>query len=512
MALWFAKENDNDYVTIFDIDNDNKHKEYICPVCSSKVIPKCIKEDRQKSPHFAHRDASKCNTESLIHWCYKNNFLVSGGEFKIEDRENKIFHTYVCAEVLVEQQYKVGDKIYKPDVTVITTSGETIYFEMNYKNKKKIEDYVSIWLELNKTVVEIDVKNLLQLNQNVNVFSFKPIFFNGKCYGKTSKKSKVLEDIIQLKENVYIKKSNAIARKFVKNFDWLWRDIANYKLNKTNIEDLFYSLDYLVDKSDEEEFELIEDILTKSKCSNVLKNYFEYKQKIVEKFMLELFDNTDISNWYKFGINNNCVNITTVDKNSYDNKYFHFNELSVDLMMENINKYVSDRSILESFIKKYIERNIKFKYPTLSEDKRVYLSVDNRDYNKQYGKYKNLSRFNFIQAIEKLEIIRDKIDIVLEKKIEALMQNVDKYKTFRYIRTIAENKDINKEIERVLYPLLYTINNTESEVVNIILNAHFTKDNDGRTRRWLIEDFLKILNDFGMKIKNHNDNYLRRCI
>ena len=41
---------------------------------------------------------------------------------------------------------------------------------MNYKNKKRVEDYINIWLEFNCTVVEIDIKTLLQLNSDKNIF------------------------------------------------------------------------------------------------------------------------------------------------------------------------------------------------------------------------------------------------------------------------------------------------------------------------------------------------------
>jgi len=46
---------------------------------------------------------------------------------------------YICEEVLTEQTYYVGNKIYRPDVTILTKCGNTIYFEMEYSNKKKLK-------------------------------------------------------------------------------------------------------------------------------------------------------------------------------------------------------------------------------------------------------------------------------------------------------------------------------------------------------------------------------------
>ena len=74
VKLWFARDQNNEIITISDINENNKHNKYICPMCSSNLIPKAIKS-KQITSHFAHIDASKCNSETMIHFWFKNKFL-----------------------------------------------------------------------------------------------------------------------------------------------------------------------------------------------------------------------------------------------------------------------------------------------------------------------------------------------------------------------------------------------------------------------------------------------------
>jgi competence CoiA-like predicted nuclease len=175
VKLWFARDQNNEIITISDINENNKHNKYICPMCSSNLIPKAIKS-KQITSHFVHIDASKCNSETMIHFWFKNKFLQCGDKFSIvSDKERQ----YICKEVLVEQSYIINGKTYKPDITVITECNKTIYFEMKYSNKKQAKDYIDIWLELKNIVIEIDIKKLINRDK---IPTFTALFYNGKCF------------------------------------------------------------------------------------------------------------------------------------------------------------------------------------------------------------------------------------------------------------------------------------------------------------------------------------------
>jgi len=54
--LWFAKNTNNDIVTINEIEVKNNKEKYYCPLCGSEVIPKAT-NSKLITAHFAHIDA-----------------------------------------------------------------------------------------------------------------------------------------------------------------------------------------------------------------------------------------------------------------------------------------------------------------------------------------------------------------------------------------------------------------------------------------------------------------------
>ena len=80
VKLWFARNQKDEIITI---NEANKNNEYHCALCGSQVIPKAL-ESIQVQPHFAHIDASKCTSEHMIHWWFKNKLLEIGEEFLVK--------------------------------------------------------------------------------------------------------------------------------------------------------------------------------------------------------------------------------------------------------------------------------------------------------------------------------------------------------------------------------------------------------------------------------------------
>lgn len=267
MNLWFAKNQYDNLVTIDDINDENKKNTYSCPMCSSSVIPKATKSIKV-TPYFAHVDVSKCNSETMIHFWFKNKFLERGNSFTvISDKERH----YICKEVLVEESYEAADKIYRPDVTVLTECGNIIYFEMDYSNKKKIEDYLDIWLDLKNIVVEVDIKKLMDKDK---VPTFKALFYEGKCFN-TKKNDLYYNTIGKYKEEKFKCGTwdNELKER-IKRLDWFWNDVIKYKKGEVNIEQIVNLLDSIEDKSEKE---LIHVILNKPKCIDIIKDCIEYK-------------------------------------------------------------------------------------------------------------------------------------------------------------------------------------------------------------------------------------------
>jgi len=305
VQLFWANNENNDIVIIYDMDENDRSNKYTCPVCGSEVRPVAIGGKRkdgkvaQVSSHFSHFDASKCNNETAIHWWFKNKILINGDNFIVK---TDVGNEYKCKEVLIEQSYNTSFGIYRPDITITTECGKTIYFEMNYTNKKKVEDYLDKWLELGNPVVEVDLKTLMNASFSKNTYEFRALFYEGKCFN--TKKSDVYYDTIgQFKEKLC--KNNGIddtVRERIKKLDWFWMETINYKRGETNIEQL---TDY-IDSTEQDERDLIMLILSKKRCVPIYEDYINYKVDLFEMLAL------DCINDFENGIYKECFMINKI--------------------------------------------------------------------------------------------------------------------------------------------------------------------------------------------------------
>jgi predicted RNA-binding Zn-ribbon protein involved in translation (DUF1610 family) len=389
VKLWFAKNENGNIITIDDINDENKSNTYSCPMCASNLIPKATKSIKITS-HFAHVDASKCNSETMIHWWFKNKFLEKGDNFiVVSDKERK----YICKEVLIEQSYVLNDgKIYNPDVTVITECGNTIYFEMDYSNKKKVEDYIDIWLELKNIVVEVDIKMLMSKNE---VPTFKALFYDGKCFN-IKRNDTYYNTIGKFKEEKTHGDVNGKLKETIQKLDWFWNDTFRYK----NMEvDIKHMVD-LIDCIDGEEKKIVDKILSKQSCSQLYSDYQQFKKKIYERELKKLTDG--IQEKYNNLVNIECYfnefntkSITIMSRLRNDNESnligsyyggtYHLEQLEHDIKY--INNQIQDEVVRCKYIKKRDE--VRFNPHVLKV-----LTTLNEKYKKIDRQYELILKYN----------------------------------------------------------------------------------------------------------------------
>lgn len=253
--LWFAKNSQGEIVTISSAHNDLK---YTCPICSSEVIPKAVKSKKVK-PHFAHIDRNKCNSESMIHFWMKNKFIEVGEQFKINTDEEL---TFTCESFETEKIYKLTKGIYKPDLVIHTECGNEIIFEMANSNKKKVEHYIDKWIELDKIVVEVDLKNLTDDVRNI-----RALYYKGKCYNFNNRDGGYYNTIGKMKEAKY-------DIQLVKSLDWFWESVNQYNNNQV---DIIYMANLVKEISnDSNKAKLLNDVMKSSNCSTLRKDLIQY--------------------------------------------------------------------------------------------------------------------------------------------------------------------------------------------------------------------------------------------
>lgn len=278
--LWYAKDKNNNIITIDKLNNSNKHEKYNCPICMSEVIPKL---GSSVSHHFAHRDSSKCTNESVIHYWIKNKLLEKGDSFTVSLTKNEE-RNYICKDIYIEKEYKTKFGVYKPDVTVITEDNYIIFFEVAYTNKKRIDEYREKWESLNNMVIEVSTKELINGNETKK---FKCIYDNYKIYNFIFKEGKDTSEFRNYKRNIFKTEEIEKAKERLNKIDWFWCECIKRKQGKIEDDDFFKVIDSL----DIKDRMYVVDKVLKSSCTDVRWLYLYYKQKqikeIIENFIKE---------------------------------------------------------------------------------------------------------------------------------------------------------------------------------------------------------------------------------
>lgn len=266
VQLWFARNKEQEIVSIIE---SKENSEYTCPLCGSEVIAKA-KQSNKISSHFAHLDRSKCNGEAMIHFWMKYKFIEIGESFTIKtDKE----YTYTCKSFKTEQLFSLKSGIYKPDLLIVTECGKEIVFEMANTNKKKVQDCIDKWIELNRIVVEVDIKSLIDKSK-----VFNALYFKGKCFNFNKRDGGYYKTIGKYKE------SENYDIEFARKMDWLWSDIHKHKIGILDISDLSLSLECI----DFKEQVKITEIIGKKKCISFINEYLKYKSEKLYKEIIEL--------------------------------------------------------------------------------------------------------------------------------------------------------------------------------------------------------------------------------
>lgn len=228
--LIVAYDGNDEFANLIHVKKADKDKDYYCPCCGGSVKPRALDSTKEQS-HYYHI-TGKCTKESQLHFFCKNWLFEKGSKFFINDR------LFEVNDIEIERTWntKFGD--YKPDVTVYATSGETIYFEMFFSNRKTGDDYFCKWNELGNDVVEVDIKEYMFKTDSDIIPSFTYLYHDGVCYSKTyQKKDLYANTIARIKRDLTRQKVlNYKAR--IEQLDWFWQNIRNNEPRESILESL----------------------------------------------------------------------------------------------------------------------------------------------------------------------------------------------------------------------------------------------------------------------------------
>lgn len=452
VQLWFARDTNNKIIHIKEITENIKHNKYICPLCGSEVIPR---QGEEMAWHFAHKDKSKCTTESMCHFWFKHKFLEKGDTFVVKTDISK---KYIVDSIEIEKEYIVNDKKYKPDVTVKTSTGEIIYFEMAYSNKKKVEDYLDTWIELGNMVVEVDIKTLS--NQCFNQEKeFNALYYQGKCFNIKTIDKEYYNTIGTYKEQLIENNEYMKHKKEIEKLDWVWKDIQEYKIGNKDIEDLS---DLIQSIEEINTRYIIVNILKKSKCNYILNDYIEYNENKVITII------KNINNKLKNEKITNKVTCDFIIPHSIYDRIYNLNDglklyNNNDRMCINIKEF-NEECIFQSIKNLIIEYNNIEKCNLLEENK--VLEYVFKYLKRKYSKYEVFDKKygNRLTRLPVIEVGKTynqlfTIDLankeILYSKNRKDIRDFIKNKIKEYEKDIIEIKNINQVIS--------TINNLKSK-------------------------------------------------
>ena len=402
--LIVAYDGNDEFANLIHVKKANKDNNYFCPCCGGNVKPRALDSTKEQS-HYYHV-TGKCTKESQLHFFCKNWLFDEGSKFYVDDS------LFEVKSIEIEKPYETPFGKYIPDVTVHTTAGTDIYFEMFFTNRKTGDDYFCKWDYLGNDVVEVNIKEYMFKTDADTIPTFTYLYHDGNCYSKPYiKRDLYANTIARIKRELTRQKVlNYKAR--IEQLDWFWQEIRNNK-SREEILNVISEMDY-------EDMISCYEIIKRKQCVSYLKNDVlnMINQKVISEVREELdlpydenvyFDLEHIKGrTYKIGIR---LDINT-DHIIYNKMYIPY-----DNSIRKFPKIVFSKNILNKDEIVLIESDIKKindKYEEVLQIKENILEYDNKlavfEENSQYKVRMNNGLYTVIE-----ENTEGKMKTVLEK-------------------------------------------------------------------------------------------------
>ncbi|WP_308698688.1 hypothetical protein [uncultured Thomasclavelia sp.] len=268
--LIVAYDGNDEFANLIHVKKADKNKDYICPCCGGTVKPRALDSNKEQS-HYYHK-TGKCTKESQLHFFCKNWLFETGSKFYID---NYLFEVDFI-EIEKTWHTKFGD--YKPDITVHTTSGKIIYFEMFFTNRKTGDDYFCKWDYLGNDVVEVNIKEYMCKTDKNTIPSFTYLYHNGVCYSKPYVKRDLYANTIARIKHELTRQKVLNYKARIEQLDWFWQKIRDNK-SKEAILNVISSMEY-------EDMVSCYEIIKRKQCVLYLKN--DVLEIINQKVILEV--------------------------------------------------------------------------------------------------------------------------------------------------------------------------------------------------------------------------------
>lgn len=446
--LIVAYDGNDEFANLIHVKKANKDNNYFCPCCGGNVKPRALDSTKEQS-HYYHV-TGKCTKESQLHFFCKNWLFDEGSKFYVDES------LFEVESIEIEKPYDTPFGKYIPDVTVHTTTGIDIYFEMFFTNRKTGDDYFCKWDYLGNDVVEVNIKEYMFKTDADAIPTFTYLYHDGNCYSKPYiKRDLYANTIARIKRELTRQKIlNYKAR--IEQLDWFWQEIRNNK-SREEILNVISEMDY-------EDMISCYEIIKRKQCVSYLKNDVlnMINQKVISEVKEELdlpydenvyFDLEHIQGrTYKIGIR---LDINT-DHIIYNKMYIPY-----DNSIRKFPKIVFSKNILNKDEIVLIESDIKKindKYEEVLQIKENILEYDNKlavfEENSQYKVRMNNELYTVIEENEegKIKTVLEKYYISyldIDSLIFEIKNKVKEEKDKKLINDILENVECKSLIQEL---------------------------------------------------------------
>lgn len=457
--LIVAYDGNDEFANLIHVKKADGDNDYYCPCCGGIVKPRALDSNKEQS-HYYHK-TGKCTKESQLHFFCKNWLFETGSKFYIEDE------LFEVSSIEIEESHCTPFGEYRPDITVYTTSGKIIYFEMFFTNRKTGDDYFCKWDALGNDVVEVNIKEYMFKTDTTTIPSFTYLYHNGVCYSKPYVKRDLYANTIAKIKHELTRQKVLNYKARIEQLDWFWQEIRNNTRE---------SILEIVSKMEYEDMVSCYEIIKKKQCVSYLKD--DVLNIINQKVFSDVRESLDLPKDETIYFDLRCVRGRTYEAGIRLN--LKTEHITYTKLFASCN-YWYDFNKLKTFPKVVFNKNIfDIKELVISENdlcdlKKVYEHVSK--YKEKLLKYEDI-----LKSYE-----GDKYKIKMKNDLYTVL-----VKTNNKFEILFENRHIDiQDIDE----LTREINNTVSDKAN--------------------ETFLKDLfecneySSFLLNIKNHNNINIR---
>lgn len=458
--LIVAYDCNDEFANLIHVKKADKDKDYYCPCCGGTVKPRALDSNKEQS-HYYHK-TGKCTKESQLHFFCKNWLFETGSKFYINDE------LFEVVSIEIEKSHHTPFGEYRPDVTVYTTSGKVIYFEMFFSNRKTGDDYFCKWEALGYDVVEVNIKEYMFKTDKTTIPSFTYLYHNGVCYSKPYVKRDLYANTIARIKHELTRQKVLNYKARIEQLDWFWQEIRNN--TRESILEIISKMEY-------EDMVSCYEIIKRKHCVSYLKD--DVLNIINQKVVSDVRESLDLPKDEAIYFDLRRVRGRTYEAGiRLDLKTEH---ITYSKLFASCNNYWYDFDKLKTFPKVVFNKNI-------FDTKELVVSEDNlRDLKKIYYhvlKYKEklLKHEDILKSYEK-----DKYKIKMKNDLYTVL-----IKTNNKFEILFENRHISiRDIDE----LTKEINNTISDNENETFLKHLFESNE--------------YNSFLLNIKNNTNIDIR---